>query len=60
MSKYYLIHVLIVLLFGGCLVYGLTVRNQTGFTVTAIGAVVAIILMIINKKPSKKDNGAIG
>lgn len=48
MSRYRLIHTLIVLIFMGCLIYSLVVRTPQGFIVTFFAGVIGIGLTLLN------------
>ena len=53
MSRYRLFHTLIVLVFTGCLLYGLTARNELGVTITVTAAIIGTILVIVNHKMNR-------
>ncbi|MBL3644779.1 hypothetical protein MZM54_07100 [[Brevibacterium] frigoritolerans] len=55
MSKYRLFHTLIVVIFFGCFLYGVTARTPESFTVTIIGGIVGIGLLLTNHKMNKKS-----
>ncbi|MBT2668761.1 hypothetical protein J7J00_25355 [Bacillus sp. ISL-4] len=58
MSKYRLIHTLIVIAFMACFIYSLIVRTPQGFIITFFAGLIGIGLMLLNfalhKYPMKK------
>ncbi|WP_298469926.1 hypothetical protein [uncultured Psychrobacillus sp.] len=48
MSRYRLIHTLIVLMFMGCFIYSLVVKTPQGFIVTFFAGVIGIGLILLN------------
>ncbi|MEB2631270.1 hypothetical protein SOP94_22815 [Peribacillus frigoritolerans] len=55
MSKHRLFHTLIVVIFFGCFLYGVTTRTPESFTVTIISGIVGIGLLLANHKMNKKS-----
>lgn len=54
MKKYFLIRILVVLLYVGVLWYGLSVRNNTGYTVIIIGMIVGLVINYVNYRVNFK------